>query len=57
MKDKCSCQLIATYHSKLNTWTIEIKYKDYDHPSTLVDAHATNQKAAMTNDIKMKIIT
>lgn len=57
MKDECHCEVINTRHSEQNTWTIKIKCGDHNHPPTLIGAHATHRRAAMTDDIKLKIVT
>ena len=57
MKNECPCEVIATCHSEQNTWTVEIKCGDHNHPPTLVGAHAIHRRAAMTDDIKLKIVT
>lgn len=57
MKDECPCEVIATCHSEQNTWTIKINCGDHNHPPTLAGAYATHKRAAITDDIKLKIDT
>ena len=57
MKDECPCEIIATRHSEQNTWMIEIKCSNHNHPPTFARADANHRRAAMTDDIKLKIVT
>ena len=57
MKNKCPYKVIATRHSKQNIWPNEIKCGDHNHLPTFAGAYTTYQKAAMTDDIKLKIVT
>lgn len=56
-KDDCPFAIIASRNSELETWTIDIKCSEHNHPPTLAGAHPTHRRAAMTTDVKTQIVS
>lgn len=57
IKDEYSSEIIVISHSEQNTWAVEIKYGNHNHLLTLTRANLTYWKIAITDNIKLKIVT
>lgn len=56
-RDECPWKAVATRDSKLETWTFQIDNPEHNHPPTLPGANPTHQKKAMTDNVKMSIVS
>ena len=56
-RDEYSWKAVATQDAKLETWSFQIDNLEHKHPLTLPGANPTHRKKAMTDNVKMTIVS